>query len=100
MTTGTAPARLISRDAVGISYMLLSATGVVFLPTTAKLAYESGSDVLTVAFSRGIIAVLILASVAIIVKQSLRLPRDMPVYSAIVVLAALVMFAQLARNQR
>lgn len=87
MTTSTAPAKLISRDALGIVYMLLSGTGVVFLPTTAKLAYESGSDVLTVAFSRGIIAVLILSSAAIIVRQSLRLPRDLLLHSVIVGIA-------------
>lgn len=87
MTTSTAPAKLISRDALGIVYMLLSGTGVVFLPTTAKLAYESGSDVLTVAFSRGIIAVVILFSAAIIVKQSLRLPRDLLVHSIVVGIA-------------
>jgi drug/metabolite transporter (DMT)-like permease len=97
VTTSTAPAQLISRDARGIVYMLLSGTGVVFLPTTAKLAYESASDVLTVAFSRGVIAVLILFSATIIIKQSLRLPRDMLVHSA-VVLAALVMFEKLARS--
>ena len=71
MTTSTAPAKLISRDVLGMIYMLLSGIGVVFLPTTAKLAYESGSDVLTVAFSRGIIAVLVLLSAAIIIKHSL-----------------------------
>ena len=87
MTTSTAPAKLISRDALGIVYMLLSGTGVVFLPTTAKLAYESGSDVLTVAFSRGIIAVVILFSAAIIIKQSLRLPRDLLVHSIVVGIA-------------
>jgi drug/metabolite transporter (DMT)-like permease len=99
VTTSIAPAKLISRDARGIIYMLLSGTGVVFLPTTAKLAYESGSDALTVAFSRGIIAVLILLSSAVIIKQSLRLPRDILVHS-VVVLAALVMFEKLARNNR
>ena len=84
--------------------MLLSGTGVVFLPTTAKLAYEAGSDVLTVAFSRGIIAVLTLLSAAIIVKQSLRLPRDMLAHSVVVgvalaMLAALVMFEKMARSR-
>ena len=87
MTASTAPAKPISRDALGIIYMLLSGTGVVFLPTTAKLAYESGSDVLTVAFSRGIIAVLILLSAAIIIKQSLRLPRGMLLHSLVVGIA-------------
>jgi drug/metabolite transporter (DMT)-like permease len=100
VTTSTAPAQLISRDARGIVCMLLSGTGVVFLPTTAKLAYESASDVLTVAFSRGIIAVLILLSAAIIVQQNLRLPRDMRVHSIVVGIAALVMFEKLARNNR
>ena len=79
--------KLISRDALGIVYMLISGTGVVFLPTTAKLAYEAGSDVLTVAFSRGIIAVAILFCAAVIVKQSLRLPRGMLAYSIVVGIA-------------
>jgi len=87
VTTSTAPAKLISRDALGIINMLLSGTGVVFLPTTAKLADESGSDVLTVVFSRGIITILILFSAAIIIKQSLRLPRDMLLHSVAVGIA-------------
>ena len=87
MTTRTAPSKLISRDALGIAYMLLSGTGVVFLPTTAKLAYEAGSDVLTVAFSRGIIATVILLGAVIIVKQALRLPRSMLGHSVVVGIA-------------
>lgn len=54
-----------------------SATGVVFLPTTAKLALEDGSNVLTVAFVRAIIAVAILVFAALAVKQKLGLPKDL-----------------------
>lgn len=51
-----------------------SATGVVFLPTTAKLALEDGSNVLTVAFVRAVIAVAILVIAALAVRQRLALP--------------------------
>ena len=64
-----------SRQLTGIGYILLSATGVVFLPTTAKLAYEAGSNVTTVAFTRGIVSTLLLAVVILLLRESLRLPR-------------------------
>lgn len=70
--------------------MLLSGAGVAFLPTTAKLAYQSGSDVLTVAFVRGIIAGLILLIVALMVGQRLRLPRDLVLPSIVVAIAGVV----------
>ncbi len=62
---------------VGIGYLLLSGLGVVFLPTTAKLAYEADSNVMTVAFARGIVSTLLLALVVLLLRQSLRLPREL-----------------------
>lgn len=68
--------------------MALSATGVIFLPTTAKLALQSGSDVLSVAFARGIVATLILLLVAILASQKLPLPRRLLLPSLLVGLAS------------
>jgi drug/metabolite transporter (DMT)-like permease len=65
----------MSRNTIGVAFTLLSGVGVIFLPTTAKLAYESGSNLITVAFARGVIATLLLLLVALAVRQSLRLPR-------------------------
>ncbi len=65
------------RPLAGIAYILLSGLGVVFLPTTAKLAYEADSNVMTVAFARGIVSTLLLALVVLLLRQSLRLPREM-----------------------
>ena len=62
------------RDAVGVAFVLLSGLGVAFLPTTAKFAYLDGSNVLTVVFARGLIAVVLLMLVALILRQSLKLP--------------------------
>ena len=56
---------------------MLSGVGVVFLPVTAKLALESGSDVYTVAFMRGIIAALILFVIVLALKINLQLPRKL-----------------------
>jgi len=53
--------------------MAFSATGVIFLPTTAKLALQSGSDVLSVAFARGVVATLILFALALLLGPGLRL---------------------------
>lgn len=78
---------LLSRDTIGIAYLLLSGTGVVFLPTTAKIAYESGSDVLTVAFTRGIFATLLLTMIALLMGLTLRLPRSLYLHSLIVGIA-------------
>lgn len=82
--------KLLSRDTIGVAYLLLSGTGVVFLPTTARLAYESGSDVLTVAFSRGVFASLVLTLAAIAIGQSLRLPRALYLHSIVVGIAGAV----------
>lgn len=87
MSSPAAANKLLSRDTIGVAYLLLSGTGVVFLPTTAKLAYESGSDVLTVAFSRGVLASLLLTLVALLASQSLRLPRGLYLHSIVVGIA-------------
>ena len=68
--------------------MALSATGVVFLPTTAKFALEAGSDVLSVAFARGLVATLILFAVAALMGLRLRLPRRLLLPSLVVGVAA------------
>ena len=64
-------------NAIGTAFVLFSAVGVVFLPTSAKIAYLDGSNVNTVAFARGIIAVVLLAFVAMVVRQRFRLPREL-----------------------
>ncbi len=74
-------------DSIGYAFMLLSATGVVFLPTTAKLAFEASSNLLTVAVTRGFIATLILFAVALLVGRNLRLPRALLLPSLVVGIA-------------
>jgi drug/metabolite transporter (DMT)-like permease len=66
-----------ARDWIGIGYILLSGIGVACLPTTARLAYESGSDAYTVAFARGVLATLILAALVPLTGQRLRLPHTL-----------------------
>ncbi len=73
---------------MGYVYMAFSATGVIFLPTTARFALQSGSDVLSVAFARGIVATLILFVVVLGLKLSLRLPRRLLLPSLVVGIAA------------
>ena len=67
----------LQRDTIGIGLVLLSGLGVVFLPTTAKLAYLDGSNVLTVAFARGLIAIVLLSLIAMALRLSMRLPRNL-----------------------
>jgi len=67
----------LQRDAVGVGFVLLSALGVVFLPTTAKYAYLDGSNFMTVAFVRGVVAVLLLLLAVLAVRQSLKLPASL-----------------------
>jgi drug/metabolite transporter (DMT)-like permease len=62
-------------DAIGIGFVLLSGLGVIFLPATARFAYLDGSNVLTVAFVRGLVGVALLMLVALLVRQSLKMPR-------------------------
>jgi drug/metabolite transporter (DMT)-like permease len=66
-----------SRELLGIGYILLSGIGVACLPTTARLAYESGSDAYTVAFARGVLATLILAALVTLTRQRFSLPRQL-----------------------
>ena len=61
---------------IGIGYVLLSGIGVACLPTTARLAYESGSDAYSVAFARGVLATLILCALVLLTGQRLYLPRE------------------------
>ena len=75
MTTQASTNQPLQHDAVGVAFILLSGLGVVFLPTTAKFAYLDGSNVMTVAFARGLIAVILLMLVAFAVRQSLKMPR-------------------------
>ena len=75
VNTNANAAMPLQRDAAGIGLVLLSGLGVVFLPTTAKLAYLDGSNVFTVAFARGVIAIVLLALVAMALRLSLRMPR-------------------------
>lgn len=72
-----------AREWIGIGYILLSGIGVACLPTTARLAYESGSDAYTVAFARGVLATLILAALVPMSGQGLRLPRALLGYSLV-----------------
>ena len=74
MSTQASAVKPLQSDAVGISFVLLSALGVVFLPATAKFAYLDGSNVWTVAFARGVVAALLLLLAAFAVRQSLKLP--------------------------
>ena len=73
--TETRPPR--ARELIGIGYILLSGIGVACLPTTARLAYQSGSDAYTVAFARGLLATLILAALVLLTGQRLHLPRSL-----------------------
>ena len=88
MTSPVNHLALSQRTSMGYVYMALSATGVIFLPTTAKLALQGGSDVLSVAFARGIVATLILLLVALLLGLNLRLPRRQLLPSIIVGIAA------------
>lgn len=67
----------LQRDTVGIAFIMLSGLGVVFLPTTAKLAYLDGSNVITVAIARGLIAVILLAVIAAFLRLGMRMPREL-----------------------
>jgi len=57
LTTQASATKPQQSDAIGIAFVLLSGLGVIFLPTTAKFAYLDGSNVLTVAFVRGLVGV-------------------------------------------
>jgi drug/metabolite transporter (DMT)-like permease len=67
----------LQSNAVGFGFVMLSGLGVVFLPTTAKFAYLDGSNVLTVAVARGIVAVTLLGLIVVCMRLSFRLPREL-----------------------
>jgi drug/metabolite transporter (DMT)-like permease len=77
LSTRASATQPLQRDVVGAGFVLLSALGVVFLPTTAKLAYQDGSNVMTVAFTRGVIAAVLLFLVVLALRQSLKMPRTL-----------------------
>ena len=47
LTPQVTTSNLLSRNSIGVVFTLLAGVGVIFLPTTAKLAYESGSNLIT-----------------------------------------------------
>lgn len=95
MTTRAAQPGLVSQATAGILYIPLSGTGAVFLPITAKPAQGSGSGVITVAFTRGFVAPVILLIATLLLCHSLR-----PGSGCAIVLAALFRFEKLARVAR
>ena len=77
MTTIANASKPLQSNAVGVGFVLLSGLGVVFLPTTAKFAYLDGSNVLTVAVARGLVAVTLLGLMVACMRLSFRLPREL-----------------------
>ncbi|NKB76744.1 MAG: EamA family transporter [Gammaproteobacteria bacterium] len=65
-----------SKQSIGVAFTVLSGVGIAIMPTTARLAYESGSDTMTVAFSRGIVATTLLFLILLILKEKITLPRE------------------------
>jgi drug/metabolite transporter (DMT)-like permease len=77
LTTIANASKPLQSNAVGVGFVLLSGLGVVFLPTTAKFAYLDGSNVLTVAVARGLVAVTLLGLMVACMRLSFRLPREL-----------------------
>lgn len=87
LTSQASDVSLPPRRPLGYVYMALSATGVIFLPTTAKFALQGGSDVLSVAFARGVVATVILFVVGLILGLRLRIARRLLLPSLVVGIA-------------
>ncbi len=66
---------LISKQTLGVAFTVFSGIGIVIMPTTAKIAHESGSDVITIAFSRGIVATVLLLLTLLALREKLSLPK-------------------------
>lgn len=59
---------------IGILLVLLSGVAIAIVPTSAKLAFESGANTLTVVTLRGIVAIALMALFMAAYGQSFRLP--------------------------
>lgn len=64
-----------SNQLSGALLVLLSAAAIAVVPTAARLAFEAGSNTLTVVTLRGVIGVALMAAVTVISRQSFSVPR-------------------------
>ena len=60
---------------LGISLVLLSGAAIAVVPTSAKLAFEAGSNTPTVVALRGVVGMALMILFMAVSGQSLRLPR-------------------------
>lgn len=63
------------RQLTGIALVLLSTVAIAIVPTAAKLAYEAGSNTLTVVTMRGVIAVALIAALIVVSGKGFRTTR-------------------------
>lgn len=63
------------KRSIGVFLVLISATAFAIGPTSAKLAFDNGSNVLTVAALRGFIGAVLLGLLIAILGQSIRISR-------------------------
>lgn len=63
------------KQIAGIALVVLSAVAIAFVPTAAKLAYEAGSNALTVLTIRGAIAVVLIAGLIAIQARGFHASR-------------------------
>src|SRR5262249_29072141 len=59
---------------LGASFVVLSTAAIAIVPTFAKLAYDGGSDTLTVIAGRSIVTATVCVLVTIILGRPLRMP--------------------------
>lgn len=72
----TEPRTVPWRELLGIALVLLSTAGIGIVPTFARLAYDGGSDALTVITARGIVTAVICWLVTLGLRRPVRMGRN------------------------
>ena len=66
---------LISKDFLGVAYILLAALTVSLLPTTARIALDDGTGTATLLLSRGLVGIAIYTGLMLVFGKSFKLTR-------------------------
>ena len=85
----------ISKEFIGIIFILLASLSVALLPNSAKFAFSEGTGMMTLLMARGLIGLFMLTSLLIITGSSFHLPRSLVLISIVNAILALGMIVAL-----
>ena len=87
--------RVISKEVLGIIFILLASLSVAALPNSAKFALSDGAGMMTLLIVRGAIGIVFLTILLVITRSSFSLPKHLIIISIVNAILALGMIVSL-----